>query len=128
MGTDVLWPCYGIGMCQAAALLLVPDTPPYIKRQSPLCMIYDHLCVWKGDHLCTWKGYHLCTWKSDHLINQWLIAERINSQLSHGKFKRFNLFFLHVGIKTVYITVYNQHREDQQSLCMKTQWPLHMKR
>ena len=34
-------------------------------------------------------------------------AERINSQLSHGKFKRFNLFFLHVGIKTVYITVYN---------------------
>ena len=35
-------------------------------------------------------------------------AERINSQLSHGKFKRFNLFFLDVGIKTVYITVYNQ--------------------
>ena len=32
-------------------------------------------------------------------------AERINSQLSHGKFKRFNLFLLHVGIKTVYITV-----------------------
>ena len=34
-------------------------------------------------------------------------AERINSQISHGKFKRFNLFLLHVGIKTVYITVYN---------------------
>ena len=34
-------------------------------------------------------------------------AERINSQLSHEKFKRFNLFLLHVGIKTVYITVYN---------------------
>ena len=34
-------------------------------------------------------------------------AERINSQISHEKFKRFNLFLLHVGIKTVYITVYN---------------------
>ena len=41
---------------------------------------------------------------------------RINSQHSHGKFKRFNLLLLHVGIKTVYITVYNRHREDQQSL------------
>ena len=27
-----------------------------------------------------------------------------------GKFKRFNLFFLYVGIKIVYITVYNRHR------------------
>ena len=34
-------------------------------------------------------------------------AERINSQLSHEKFKRFNLFLQHGGIKTVYITVYN---------------------
>ena len=25
MSVDVLWPCYGIAMCQAAALLLVPD-------------------------------------------------------------------------------------------------------
>ena len=41
-------------------------------------------------------------------------AERINSQLSHGKFKGFNLFLLHVGIKTVYITVYNRCQEDQQ--------------
>ena len=63
-------------------------------------------------------------------------AERINSQPSHGKFKRFNSFFLHVGIKTVYITVYNWHREDQQSLhmkkqlllCVKRQLPLCMKR
>ena len=63
-------------------------------------------------------------------------TERINSQLSHGKFKRFNLSFLHVGIKTLYITVYNWCREDQQSLhvkrwsflCMKRWSPLHMKR
>ena len=55
-------------------------------------------------------------------------TERINSQLSHGKFKRFNLFFLHVGIKTVYITVYNWHREDQQSLYVKRWLPLHVKR
>ena len=45
-------------------------------------------------------------------------------------------FFLHVGIKTVYITVYNWHWEDQQSACEKViasdAWkgdqPLHMKR
>ena len=46
-------------------------------------------------------------------------AERIISQLSNETFKRFNLFFLYVGIKTVYITVYNQCQEDQQSLHVK---------
>ena len=89
----------------------------HMKRQSPLCM-------WKGNHLCTLKGNHLSWSWGVATIN----AERINIQLSHGKFKRFNLFFLHVGLKTVYITVYNWHREDQQSLHVKRQLPLHVKR
>ena len=79
----------------------------------------NSLCMWKGDCFCAWKGDCLCKWKGDCLCwswgDQWLM-QRINSQLSHEKFKRFNLFLLHVGIKTVYITVYNWHREDQQSL------------
>ena len=74
--------------------------PLWMKRQSPLLILWELM------------------------IN----AEKINSQLSHGKFKRFNLFFLHVGIKTVCITVYNWHREDQQSLHVKRHLPLHVKR
>ena len=102
-----------------------------------LCMRInsDHLCMWKGDCLCMWKGDCLCTWKGNCLcmLIAWggglmIDAERINSQLSHGKFKRFNLFLLHVGIKTVYITVYNWCREDQQSLHVKRWLPLHVKR
>ena len=105
-----------------------------MKRQLPLCVKGDCLCMWKDNHLSAWKGNHLCTWKERAITSVdpgglWMInAERINIQLSHGKFKRFNLFFLHVGIKTVYITVYNWHREDQQSLHVKRQLPLHVKR
>ena len=94
----------------------------HVKRQLPL-------------HVKRWLPLHMKRWSS---VNEKAItsgdcgieinAERINSQLSHGKFKRFNLFFLHVGIKTVYITVYNWHREDQQSLHVKRQLPLHVKR
>ena len=29
---DVLWPCYGLCMCQAAALILVPDIPHTDKK------------------------------------------------------------------------------------------------
>ena len=54
-------------------------------------------------------------------------AKRINSEVSNVKFKRFNLFFLPVAIKTIYITVYNWHRDDQQSPHMKRRLPLHMK-
>ena len=63
-------------------------------------------------------------------------AERINSQLSHVNFKRFNLFFLHVGIKTVYIAVYNQHKRGSTvsvhekaitSACEKVIAPVHEK-
>ena len=94
----------------------------------------NSLCMWKGNCLCMWKGDHLCTWKGDHLCWFWGVGgltintERINSQLSHGKFKRFHLIFLHVGTKTVYITVYNWHREDQQYLHVKRWLPLHVKR
>ena len=89
----------------------------------------NSLCMWKGDCLCMWKGHCLCTFCKRWLHPGGLMidAERINSQLSHGKFKRFNLFLLHVGIKTVYITVYNWHREDQQSACEKVITSVHEK-
>ena len=65
----------------------------------------NSLCVRKGNHLCMWKGNHLFAWKGNCLCwslgADWWSTQRINSQLSHVKFKRFNLFFLHVGIKTV---------------------------
>ena len=102
------------------------------ERINSLCMWKgDCFCMLKGDHLCTWIGDCPCEWKGNHLCwssgvdpgGLMINAERINSQLSHGKFKRFNLFLLHVGIKTVYITVYNWHREDQQSLHVK-RWSL----
>ena len=79
--------------------------------------------MWKGDHLCTLKKAIASACEkviaSVDPGGLMIDTERINSQLSHGKFKRFNLFLLHVGIKTVYITVYNWHREDQQSLHVK---------
>ena len=81
----------------------------------------NSLCMWKGDcfsacekvitSACLYEKVIASVDPGGLMIN----AERINSQLSHEKFKRFNLFLLHVGIKTVYITVYNWHREDQQS-------------
>ena len=90
----------------------------HVKRQLPL-------------HVKRWSPLHMKRWSSMLILGVGELTintERINSQLSHGKFKRFNLFFLHVGIKTVYITVYNWHREDQQSLHVKRQLPLHVKR
>ena len=58
-----------------------------------------------------------------------IVTERINSQLSHVKFKRFNLFFLHVGIRIVYILLlFTIDTEDQQSLHMKRGSPLCVKR
>ena len=86
-----------------------------VKVIASACVkVITYAPLWKGNCLCMWKGDCLC-WSWGLMID----AERINSQLSHGKFKRFNLFLVHVGIKTVYITVYNWHREDQQSLHVK---------
>ena len=109
----------------------------------------DCFCAWKGDCLCNEKviasvdpgrindwcrgstvNFHMKNSKDLTYFCCMLVlklftllftidTERINSQLSHGKFKRFNLSFLHVGIKTLYITVYNWCREDQQSLHVK---------
>ena len=86
----------------------------HVKRQLPLLILggmtidterINSLCVWKGNNLCMWKGDCLCTWKSDHLCVwkgnclccSWVgadqqLMQRINSQLSHGKFKIFTLF------------------------------------
>ena len=75
--------------------------PLWMKRQSPL------LILWR-----------------DWMIN----AEKINSQLSHGKFKRFNLFFLHVGIKTVCITVYKLTQRGSTVSACERHLPLHVKR
>ena len=47
---DVLWPHYGVGMHQAAALLLVPDTllvlPTMVKISLAIGIVslYDHKC------------------------------------------------------------------------------------
>ena len=40
----MLWPHYGLGMCQAAALLLVPDTPPTDKKTVK--KVYNLLYTW----------------------------------------------------------------------------------
>ena len=76
----------------------------------------NSLCMWKGDCLCMWKGDHLCTWKGDPLDpgDQWLMHMRgstVNFNMKNSK----DLTYLWVGIETVYITVYNWCREDQQS-------------
>ena len=75
----------------------------------------DPLCVdcWSPLHMKRQLPLHMKRWLPQHVKRQLTLlnlgglmidVERINSQLSHGKFKRFKLFFPHVGIKTVYMS------------------------
>ena len=56
----------------------------------------NSLCMWKGNHLCAWKVIAPVCEKVIASVDPgglMINAERINSQLSHGKFKRFKLIF-----------------------------------
>ena len=108
----------------------------HMKRWLPL-LIWGEIYNWcrkdqQSTFTSTWKGNHLCwSWWG---INNWCTEDQQSTFTWNGKFKWFNSFFLHVGIKTVYIHhnawglminaerinsqlggIDDWHREDQQS-------------